>query len=1128
MADKALTIATLNCRGFTRPAKQAEVLHLAAKAKVDIIVIQETYVYELRQIRFFDQNHRTKSYWSYGRSGSCGVAVILMPHFQGKVLRYSRDNSGRLLVVDLDSGVRLVCVYAPNKGSEQSNFYENLDSHFVGASRVIVAGDFNCIFSLEDKNKHKKGPFRLTRGAKVLRKLFQDIGVIDAWHMLRPQQVGYTWTGRGLQTRIDRFHISKSLSPTLSSIRLINNALSDHKCLILRIVDNDWCPRGMGQWRLNPRLLDDPRVVADIRETLTRRLSPDMTHDEWDQTKSDARSCFKDWGKRRAREERQEIAVTSDAIMLLSKPDSKGPQVSAALSTFRKTHRKLLNQRWLALRTQARAEQWEKETWCSKHLMRRSLERRYIGLTNLIDPSTGKNVQTQSEILNVTREFYSKLYTKGPSDPKMFPLSPPVSTPPIDDKRIEKEELCDALTSCKRHKAPGSDGLTPVFYTKFWDLIGAPFTALVNKGFTESRISKSQSEGLITLLCKDEARKTDLRAWRPITLLNYDYKIIAKVLANRLKQVLHSLVGESQACCIPGRSAQLHAFAMRDLLEWSKDRNFQGVVCSFDQEKAFDILNHDYLFSILHQCRLSHAFQNMVQSLYRNTTSAVLVNGEVTPSFQVSRGVRQGCPLSAALYVLSIEPVLQRISAGVGIPKFPLPGGLNCIPTFAYADDLTVVVPNEIALAKVLAILDSFCKASGARLNKDKSSLMYLNNTQPSKATPYGIKVTKQIKFLGFFFDKNGPTSSNWCTAVDKLRNRSCEYGKLKSPLAAKAAITRSLLFSTLIYPASIMPVSPPIKVTVDRMLFRFFWSNAPDKVKRELVKLPRKKGGWGIPDICLVAKVQQLKWTTVALQSDISLTRVLTSFFLSTKLRLFSQCQMSHNTPRAGTPSPFYATVASTLSKLQELLPGKDVLSLPVKDLAAELVPALPRHLDTCRSKPFKPSWNYITADFLDAKRSSFMWKLARGVLPLRGRAFTRATLTPRCPVCMMSETSQHAFYDCLIPAALIDRVKDQFELPGIPYPSVRYLNPLPNKSINQFVLIIAEIMFQVWKVRCSAVYGEEAPGLNVIKGRIRSEIGFHLRREQIRLGPIEFSRNWCQHPVIFKMNGTDIEVTY
>lgn len=151
-------------------------------------------------------------------------------------------------------------------------------------------------------------------------------------------------------------------------------------------------------------------------------------------------------------------------------------------------------------------------------------------------------------------------------------------------------------------------------------------------------------------------------------------------------------------------------------------------------------------------------------------------------------------------------------------------------------------------------------------------------------------------------------------------------------------------------------------------------------------------------------------------------------------------------------------------------------------------------------------------------------MSKPAHWVLPFRGRASTRATSIPRCSVSMMPETNQHASYNCLFSAALSDRVNYQFERPRIPYPSVRYLNPQPNKIVNQFVLESAQILFHDWKVRCGAMYEEKTFAFKVFQRIICVEMGFNLKREQIRLGPLTCSRSWFQPPVILKMTGNYI----
>ncbi|KAL3209759.1 hypothetical protein MRX96_052307 [Rhipicephalus microplus] len=142
MAFLSLTIASFNCRGLSRAAKQNAVIELARARKVDILVLQETYVHRLGQIRSFDATFGTRSYWGYGASGSRGVAIVLMPRFTGSVLRYFRDTDGRLMWMDLDSGIRIVNVYAPNDLRSQKEFFAALDNHLVGPSRVVLVGGF--------------------------------------------------------------------------------------------------------------------------------------------------------------------------------------------------------------------------------------------------------------------------------------------------------------------------------------------------------------------------------------------------------------------------------------------------------------------------------------------------------------------------------------------------------------------------------------------------------------------------------------------------------------------------------------------------------------------------------------------------------------------------------------------------------------------------------------------------------------------------------------------------------------------------------------------------------------------------------------------------------------------------
>lgn len=182
----SLTIATFNCRGLSRASKQLEVINLAKSKKVDILVLQETFIHRLGQISHFDRIFRTRSFWSYGATGSRGTAIVLMPNFDCLVIRHARDSEGRVLSVDLDCGIRIVNVYAPTRSKDQREFFATLEPYLVGPSRLILVGDFNCVFEQVDRIPHRGTPNQKDRRANVvLRELVDGLGLVDAWRVLR-------------------------------------------------------------------------------------------------------------------------------------------------------------------------------------------------------------------------------------------------------------------------------------------------------------------------------------------------------------------------------------------------------------------------------------------------------------------------------------------------------------------------------------------------------------------------------------------------------------------------------------------------------------------------------------------------------------------------------------------------------------------------------------------------------------------------------------------------------------------------------------------------------------------------------------------------------------------------------
>lgn len=159
---------------------------------------------------------------------------------------------------------------------------------------------------------------------------------------------------------------------------------------------------------------------------------------------------------------------------------------------------------------------------------------------------------------------------------------------------------------------------------------------------------------------------------------------------------------------------------------------------------------------------------------------------------------------------------------------------------------------------------------------------------------------------LGYIFDRKGPSQSNWFNAEEKLREKVINYSTLKCPITAQANIIRSLLISFLMYTASVLDIPSGVKTKLEKIIFRFLWQGGPDKVKRIIVKLPRFQGGLGVPDLNVMALALHTKWTQIALDSDIRLTKMLTSFFSVRKLlcSLVPHCRIL--LPAQNFPYPF------------------------------------------------------------------------------------------------------------------------------------------------------------------------------------------------------------------------------
>lgn len=177
---------------------------------------------------------------------------------------------------------------------------------------------------------------------------------------------------------------------------------------------------------------------------------------------------------------------------------------------------------------------------------------------------------------------------------------------------------------------------------------------VLKESLKKGQLPRSCCRAIITLLPK-KGDLNEISNWRPISLLCNDYKILSKALAARLGIVLEYIIHPDQSYSIFDNVSFI-----RDILDCGRLFNLDFGLISIDQEKAFDRVEHMYLWSVLEAFGFSSGFISMVKVLYCGVESVLKINGDLCSPFGVYRGVRQGCALSGMLYTLAIEPLLNK------------------------------------------------------------------------------------------------------------------------------------------------------------------------------------------------------------------------------------------------------------------------------------------------------------------------------------------------------------------------------------------------------------------------------------------------------------------------------------
>nr|GEV56270.1 RNA-directed DNA polymerase, eukaryota [Tanacetum cinerariifolium] len=294
------------------------------------------------------------------------------------------------------------------------------------------------------------------------------------------------------------------------------------------------------------------------------------------------------------------------------------------------------------------------------------------------------------------------------------------------ERDVTYEEVKAAVWDCGTNKSPGPDGFTFEFYRKYWHLLDQDIMLAVKDFFIYDHFPRGCNSSFIALIPKIYDAKF-VKDFRPISLIGSVYKIIAKILANRLRLVLPHLISDVQSAFDSNRQILDGPFILNDLISWCKHKNFKGMIFKVDFEKAFDLVKWDYLDESLKAFGLDQKWCKWINGCLNNAMGSVLINGNPTLEFQFCKGLKQGDPLSPFLFILIMETLHLSF---MKIRNVGLYNGISLNNSFTlshlfYADDVVFIGEwNDNNIRTLLRVLKCFYFASGLKINLHKSKLM--------------------------------------------------------------------------------------------------------------------------------------------------------------------------------------------------------------------------------------------------------------------------------------------------------------------------------------------------------------------------------------------------------------------
>lgn len=726
-----------------------------------------------------------KALFNCHNPASAGVAIFYRSCLHN-LLTFSaerRDNAGRLLAVQMDWGghkLLLACLYAPNLPAEAAPFYATLPTQLgpVGNRHLILTGDFNFV---EDANADRIRSARVgaadgtnTPNDAACTPVFRAKwpALVDTFRHLHPASGGYTCTGWWGASRLDRFYVPPALLPYVMQCTAGPPCRSDHRLVRLTLSAATPPPTtGPGRRRLRMHFWRSPSLREDLRAWLLAEvdgapLQPGALLAWWPGFKKRLFTYVQGLNQQTTRPPSGPAwQAARDAYTALEEAYAavdEGDAGAVDLVTQRQaTYNLAVAAAQRATATDAKPPPpWlhlnERPSPATTSRVRPHASRTYI--TALRDAS-GQLVGPGVAQANAMAAHFAQVSTSpAPSPQATATVLHAVRTQgnqlrgdqaaALGGRDVTTREVKEALKHSQPGKAPGLDGIPVELYRRYSDVLIPLLASLYSAIGMQEVVPPGFLDGIITALPKG-GDATLPANYRPITLLNTDYRVLAKVLANRLLECLSDVISPSQSAFLKNRGIGNNIMLLQLAPHVLAQQQQSAVVAFLDIAKAYDTVHRDFLRETMRAMGAGDDFIAWVDLLLSGTFARAEVNGFISGLHAFTAGVRQGCPLAPLLYLFVAEALFRFLRGqGVGITLG------NTMPLVAgqFADDTHTFLPNFQAVPTLLGHLDTYKAASGQATHPGKSRLLVIGHIPPGTVLPQqmaGIPVVTSATALG-------------------------------------------------------------------------------------------------------------------------------------------------------------------------------------------------------------------------------------------------------------------------------------------------------------------------------------------------------------------------------------------